>query len=313
MSMQITPLSDGKHRIVVRDGGLPGRQAQWDTAYPLPLIEAIHAEKGRYVCDEIMREEDPRYVEHRIRHEVLGYVEAARFQGKRVLDFGCGAGASSMVLARLLPRCEIVGIELQERLLKLARLRAAYLDRPQVRFMRSPSGSELPDGLGLFDYVVLSAVFEHLLPGERPALLRQIWGLIRPGGILFLNQTPHRYSPVEAHTTGLPLINYLPDPLAHRAACLLSRRIERGADWNRLLRDGIRGATVGEVLRILRGCGSAELAPPRNGDLIDLWHGKLSRRHAWLKKGVRNSLKALKAATGVQLMPELALAIRKEN
>lgn len=60
----------------------------WETSYPLALIQEIHAIKGLYLCDEIMREEDPRYVEHYWRHEVLAYVDAAEFAGKRVLDFG---------------------------------------------------------------------------------------------------------------------------------------------------------------------------------------------------------------------------------
>ena len=48
------------------------------------------------------------------------------------------------------------------------------------------------------------------------------------------------------------------------------------------------------------------------GDQIDLWYGKLSRRHAWLKKSAWISLKTLKKVSGVQLTPQLALAIRKE-
>src|SRR4051812_19084126 len=94
----------------------------------------------------------------------MGYVDAEAFRGKRVLDFGCGAGASTLVMSRLLPPCEIVGVELEERLLRLARLRAEYLRKPGLRFFESPSGTALPAGLGTFDYIVLSAVYEHLLP-----------------------------------------------------------------------------------------------------------------------------------------------------
>ena len=38
-----------------------------------------------------------------------------------------------------------------------------------------------------------------------------IWAHLKSGGVLFLNQTPHRYFPVEHHTTNLPMINYFPD------------------------------------------------------------------------------------------------------
>jgi hypothetical protein len=160
---------------------------------------------------------------------------------------------------------------------------------------------------------VLSAVFEHLLPRERDVLLPRIWSHLKPNGILFVNQTPHRWSPVEMHTTGLPLINYLPDALALRTACRFSGRINRDDDWESLLRAGIRGATIREILGIVTRCGSATLLEPKRsvGDQIDLWYGKLSRHRAWLKKAIWASLKVLKPLAGVSLIPELILAIRK--
>jgi 2-polyprenyl-3-methyl-5-hydroxy-6-metoxy-1,4-benzoquinol methylase len=310
--LRLEPLSDGRHRICVQpEASSPGASSTWTTAYPAELVYEIHAAKGAYVCDEIMREEDPRYVEHAIRHEMLGYAEPAAFGGKRVLDFGCGAGASTLVMTRLLPPCEIVGIELNQRLLDLARLRAEHLGKPGLRFLLSPSGTSLPEGIGQFDYIVLSAVYEHLLPEERPVLLPRLWQHLKPGGVLFVNQTPHRYSPLEIHTTGLPLINYLPDALALRAARRFSRRLNGDEDWTALLRAGIRGGTIGELLRVLGG--EARLMSPRRGDLIDLWYGKLSTRHAWLKKAIRAGLKLLKPLGGIHLVPELTLAIRKSG
>lgn len=310
----VEPLPDGRHHVSVEaQADFSGPCPAWVTSYPLALVREVYAAKGLYVCDEIMREEDPRYVEHAIRHEVLGYVEAAAFAGKRVLDFGCGSGASTLVMSRLLPRCELVGVELEERLLRLARLRAEGLGRTGMQFLLSPSGTSLPEGIGEFDYIVLSAVFEHLLPREREVLLPRIWDHLKPGGILFVNQTPHRWSPMEMHTTGLPLINYLPDALAFRMARSFSRRINRDDDWQSLLRAGIRGGTIREILRILRARGSATLLTPKSsvGDQIDLWYGKLSRRHAGFKKAMWGLLKLLKPVAGVHLVPELTLAIRK--
>src|SRR5215213_2681913 len=94
-------LDDGRHRIEIdAPADFAGASLTWTTRYPLELIHAIHAAKGLYLCDEIMREEDPSYVERAIRHEVLGYADAAEFAGKRVLDFGCGAGASTLIMSR---------------------------------------------------------------------------------------------------------------------------------------------------------------------------------------------------------------------
>ncbi|HEY5930146.1 MAG TPA: class I SAM-dependent methyltransferase [Burkholderiales bacterium] len=309
-------LDSGRRAINVEPRpGFTLSRRHWETGYPMELIRAIHRCKGLYLCDEIMREEDPDYVERYLRHEVLGYVEAEQFRGKRVLDFRCGSGASTMVLGRMLPPCELIGVEMDDRLLGIARMRATLFRRDGVRFLRSPAPDSFPDGEGEFDYVMFSAVFEHLLPAERAMLLTLIWKHIRPGGILFLNQTPHRYSPVEMHTTGLPLINYLPAGLAWRLATRLSTHVRPDDDWPTLLRAGIRGGTVREILSILSTSGTPQLLAPRKefGDQIDLWHGKLSRRHAVFKRGIWAALKVLKFSSGVQLTPEIAIAIRKAS
>jgi 2-polyprenyl-3-methyl-5-hydroxy-6-metoxy-1,4-benzoquinol methylase len=312
----VAPLPDDRwHISVYPKPGLKVRANRWVSRYPLALIREIQATKGLYVCDEIMREEDPRYVEHYLRHEMLGYVQPAAFRGKRILDFGCGSGASSAVLARLLPECDIVGVELAERLLRIARLRAKHFGLDRVRFLRSPAGDALPDELGEFDFVLFSAVFEHLLPPERRKLLPLVWRRLKPGGILFLNQTPYRYSPLEVHTTGgMPLINYLPDRLTLRIVRRFSRCYSGEVSWERLLRDGIRGGTVSEILGILRQHGRPALLEPRAevGDRIDLWYDSLSARHRWLKRGIRSGLRLIKLTSGSVIAPSLALAIRRE-
>lgn len=314
-TMQIESLPDGRHKVsVLPRPGIAVSHRSWVTAYPLALILQIHSAKDLYVCDEIMREENPRYVEHYLRKEVLSYLDPQCFAGKRILDFGCGSGASCMALSRFLPPCEIVGIELEARLLNIARLRAQHFGHTSLRLLQSPSGDSLPPDLGQFDFVMFNAVFEHLLPNERRTLLPKVWAHLRPGGVLFLNQTPYRYSPVEVHTTyGMPFINYLPDSLTLWAARKFCKRVSPTDDWTTLLRQGIRGGTVPEILGILGGAKHAELLrpAPEVGDRIDLWFSTLSARHAWLKRTIWGSLKVIKALTGKELTPTLSLAIRK--
>ena len=315
-SMHIEPLPDGRHRVsVVPAPGYTVERRNWVTSYPVPLIREIHAVKDLFVCDEIMREENPLYCELWLRHEVLGYLPPEAFADKRILDFGCGAGASVMILSRLLtPSCEIVGLDLEEKLLKLARLRLAHFGRTSVQLLQSPSGDALPPDLGQFDFILLNAVFEHLLPDERSTLLPKLWAHLRPGGCLFINQTPYRYSPVEVHTTGgMLFVNYLSDRLALHVLRSMCKRVARGEEWSTLLRRGIRGATVPEIIGILGGRAHAVLQQPMPsvGDRIDLWLATLSTRHAWLKRTIWAALKALKAISGNELTPSLALAIRK--
>ena len=148
-------------------------------------------------------------------------------------------------------------------------------------------------------------------------MLPLIWSVIRPGGFLFLNQTPHRYFPYESHTTSLPFINYLPDSLALAYARVCSRRVRRHESWESLLQDGVRGATEREILQILSGAGAEKpmlLEPSREGlrDRIDLWHAALGKiRYRRTKRLVKHLLKIIKALSGVTLVPNLSLVIQK--
>jgi 2-polyprenyl-3-methyl-5-hydroxy-6-metoxy-1,4-benzoquinol methylase len=317
-SIRIEP-SHGKHGIVVepRDG-LFTPVRSWATHYPVELIEHVLRVKGpAYLCDEICRDEHPLYVEHCFTWDLLGYVPAEGFRGTRVLDFGSGSGASSMVLARMFPETEIVGVELAAEHVELARHRAAYYGvADRVRFHLSPDPDHLPAGVGLFDHIVFSAVYEHLLPHERRTVLPLLWSHLRPGGILFLDQTPHRWFPIEMHTTGLPLINYLPDSWASYCARRFSSRVPSDASWPELLRKGIRGATIGEILTILRReDGGATLLKPRKAearDHFDVWYGMASGiPKSRVKTLMLRGLKAMKDMTGVTVIPALSLAIKK--
>lgn len=296
------------------------------TAYPAALIQKIYAAKGAaYLVDEILRDESPGYVQHDLKWSLLAYVDEAEFADARILDFGCGSGSSSMTLARMLPTARITGIELEERLLSVARARAQFYRCDNLNFVKAAAPSQLPPDVGLFDFIVLSAVYEHLLPVERKALMPRLWRQLKPGGVLFLNGTPNRHFPLEMHTTGLPFINYLPDKWAHWAARHLSRRNLERCSWNELLRAGIRGGTIEEIVAELSaGTGTAEvLEPCRRGtkDRIDLWFQltseSIGRAHSPFalaaKRGYRGLMKPVKAITGIEFLPELALAFRKRR
>lgn len=327
---RVLPHPDARITVEERPGGrrlvtvepiapslfVPIRSAE--TAYPVDLIEAVLTVKGpAYLCDEILRDESPTYVQAFLERDLLAYLPPNWFRGKRVLDFGCGSGASTICLARLFPDTSLVGLELDASLLDLARRRVQHHGLSAIELHCSPSATELPPDLGCFDAVVLSAVYEHLLPSERQRLLPLLWHVVKPGGYLFLNQTPHRYFPLETHTTGLPGINYLPDRLAHVVARRWSRRIRRDETWENLLRAGIRGATEREILAILSRCGAAPpqlLEPSRGGirDRIDLWFRALTpHRYRRTKQAIRAALKLIRALTGLTLVPTLSLMIRK--
>ena len=318
--VHVSDLPDGHRKLLVEitTNTLFSPRLDCVTAYPLPLIELILRVKGpAYLCDEILREEDPSYVRADLERDLFAYVDPRGFDGKRILDFGCGSGASTVVLARMFPQSEIVGIELFEDLLSVARQRVETFGLSQVRLFKSPSELEIPYELGAFDAVILSAVYEHLLPDERKIIMPLLWQSLESEGILFLNLTPHRYFPVEHHTTGFPFINYLPDRVTLEIARHFSRRADRTTSWETLLRRGIRGGTEQEILSILSEAGAGRpslLEPSRNGlrDRIDLWFSALTPgRYPAFKLAIRGLLKLFKRVSGIILVPNLSLAIRK--
>lgn len=315
---------DGMQKISVKPSS-PGqfiRTASCRTRYPLSLIKTIVKIKGAsYLCDEILRDEDPYYIEHHIITTLFSFVRPSAFKGKRLLDFGCGSGASTMILARHLPETEIVGVELEKKNLAVARERAKFYGYHHITFYQSPSGEELPPNLGTFDFIFMPAVYEHLLPAERTRLSRQLWTLLKKGGVLFVDETPHRWFPIETHTTGLPFINYLPKTLALTYARLASRRNLRKDDWNTLLRKGLRGSTSRQVLgQIRKAGGKPELLKPLiegPHTPVDIWYEGYARNASGhsgrAKRALKGVLRIFYTVTRIPLVPYISLAIRKNG
>ena len=134
--------------------------------------------------------------------------------------------------------------------------------------------------------------------------------------MLFVDQTPYRWFPIERHTTGLPFINYLPDRLALATSRRFSKRVGRKAPWSQLLRNGIRGGTEGEILTILNRSGRTAvlLRPQRLGvhDRIDLWYQLSSaNKKSFGKQAGMWGFRTVKAITGATMTPNLSLAIKK--
>lgn len=100
-------------------------------------------------------------------HYQRGYAPQER--APRILDAGCGTGISSLKLAELNPRAQIVAIELSEASLKIARqrLKRAGLEQ-KVIFLQGDlqdpqSVKNLTEHIGgRFDYVHCSGVVHHI-------------------------------------------------------------------------------------------------------------------------------------------------------
>lgn len=318
--IHISPLNQGRWKVSVEalNKDLYVHQPTCETSYPIDLIQKILDTAGPgFVCDEILREESPDYVRNFLYYDLLAYVDKEQFKNKTLLDFGCGPGASTMILSRMFPDTRIMGVELDKGLLSIARARAEFYGYDHLTLLTSPSPNDLPPEAVDLDFIVLSGVYEHLLPEERRHLLPRIWKAIKPGGILFLNQTPHSGFPIEIHTSGgLPFLNYLPDSIAHRYAQLCSKRNLKPYSWEKMLRMGIRGGSVKGILRKL-GTDSHPpmlLEPSQLGlsDRLDLWYAKYKTIGSpWMIRSFYYGTKAVKLLTGKIMLPNISLAIKK--
>ena len=290
--VEIRPVISGRLRITLHphDPRTGTELATCETALPLELVDFLVTKYPfGSLCAYIVRQEDPEQ-KRVLQRQLFSYFRPAEFRGKKILDFGCGSGASTFALASLLPHSEIIGVDLSLERIEAANKTAEVLGVPNTRFMVSPSGDSIPSDMGPFDFVTLNAVYEHLLPAERKLLMPLLWSVMKPGAVLFVNQTPYRYFPYEHHSTGLWFINYLPDRLAHMLAQRYARihpHINRSPNWEELLRAGIRGATEREIIRnfCLKG-GKAVLLQPRLGKIRD--------RAAYWLAGTGPSFRALK-------------------
>ena len=104
--------------------------------------------------------------------------------GQRVLDVGCGTGTLAVLIKRLHPDVDVVGLDPDPKALARAR-RKAEREAVSIRLDRGFS-DELPYSAASFDLVFSSLMFHHLSAEEKGPTLREIRRVLRPGGFLHL-------------------------------------------------------------------------------------------------------------------------------
>src|SRR5947209_8683575 len=86
--------------------------------------------------------------------------------GRRILDFGCGTGSSSVVLGE--NGAMVIGAETEQKALAVAARRARDLDvTSHCSFVRIPYLGALPFRDASFDVCTLVGVLEYMKPNER--------------------------------------------------------------------------------------------------------------------------------------------------
>jgi SAM-dependent methyltransferase len=127
---------------------------------------------------------------------VLGVVRRhldEHFAPASALDFGCGVGRLVVPLAKRCPA--VVGVDVSDGMLRRADERCARLGLANVRLLR-----DLPPGEA-FDLVHSFIVFQHIPCPRGLAIIEELLGRLRDGGVgvlhlTYFNEPPARNSPL---------------------------------------------------------------------------------------------------------------------
>ena len=98
---------------------------------------------------------------------------------KTILDFGAGIGASIPYLAEAWPEARLMGLDVSDKSLALARQRYG-----QVAEFLHYDGSDIPVADGSMDLIFSACVFHHIDPVEHVGILEGLRRKLAPGGKL---------------------------------------------------------------------------------------------------------------------------------
>ena len=97
--------------------------------------------------------------------------------GRTVLDFGCGNGENSVLLARR--KARVIGLDVSASLLQLARRRLALSGMPGGAEFIASSAHDVALPAESVDVVFGIAILHHL---DLALVAREVWRVLKPGG-----------------------------------------------------------------------------------------------------------------------------------
>jgi 2-polyprenyl-3-methyl-5-hydroxy-6-metoxy-1,4-benzoquinol methylase len=222
----------------------------------------------------------------RDRVAIIPWLQRTRqLRGARLLEVGCGPGASTVALAEQGVR--LTSVDLSAEAVSSTRRRCRQYG--VAADVEVANAANLADrfSVGEFEWIVFWAVLEHMTVNERLCALRDAWRLLDTGGLLTVIETPNRLWYYDSHTSMLPFFMWLPDELALQVSGM-SQRPGFG--------DRYADLTDGELLHFQRrGRGvsfhefHAAIGPVTDLDVVSCMQLERRRRSLLRRLGWRSS------------------------
>lgn len=109
------------------------------------------------------------------------FIHQASIQpGQRVLDLGCGTGTMTILIKQSVPGAEVIGLDGDPKVLEIACSKAATAG-VNLAFDYGMA-YQLPYPDGLFDRVLSSLLFHHLVREHKRRTMSEVYRVLQPGG-----------------------------------------------------------------------------------------------------------------------------------
>ena len=184
---------------------------------------------------------------------LLRYLRGRGARDLSVLEVGASFGHMTEYLAEQPEIAEIHCFDTDPAFVDIVRAKVEEQDLRTVKDVRLFGNDEtrrLPWPDARFDLVLVVGVVEHLPPRNRRAQVDEYYRVLAPGGHIAILDTPNRLFPLETHSIGLPLVQWLSPRLAY-AYARLARPGKFGAvSYASFVADGTgwRNATLADCL-----------------------------------------------------------------
>lgn len=106
--------------------------------------------------------------------------EKINYTPKKILDFGCGDGLSCELLKKMFPQSQIVGVDVSEESIKIAKEKNCGCE------FFVYDGQELPFKTEEFDLVFSSCVFHHIAQKKQSGLLQALYNVSAKNAKIFI-------------------------------------------------------------------------------------------------------------------------------